>query len=87
MKVFSEREDRNIATINLKIKSIDRCMALSVLAPDRTCTTLNGELVVFEPHEMGAVTINFNDSREIDELIAALVRFREGVIGEIGYWI
>lgn len=85
MFVQSERDGRSVGTLDLRLDSTRQACKWSMLAPDRAVNTDSGT-VVFEPHELGMLTIHFKDSREIDELIDVLDKFRKQVCHGIGHW-
>ena len=86
MEVFSERNGRSVRKLNMYLDSTRQACNWMMLAPDRASFTNNGTITVLEPHELGMVTIHFKDSREIDELIEALDKFRRQVCHGIGHW-
>lgn len=86
MFVISEYDGRSVGKLNMFLESTRQACDWMMLAPDRASFTNNGTLTVLEPHELGAVTIHFKDSREIDELIDVLDKFRKQVCHGIGHW-
>lgn len=86
MVVLTEREGKHVGTLTLRSNSTMQCLKYIMLAPENVYDTVNGTKTVLEFHELGAVTIDFKDSREIEELIAALIKFKDDVYNGIGRW-
>ena len=80
MHIFGPTNKGSVNELELRLMSMDTKMTTYVLvsapfgSPDR------------DPDRYARSTIIFNDSREIDNLIEMLRRFKEENAAYIGYW-
>ena len=87
MKILSERPERHVERLKIRINPTTQSFAWDMLTPTRTYECDHGRIVKLEPHEMGVVDMEFRDTQELDELIRALTKFRNQVRSALGEWI
>lgn len=87
MRINTERTTAGVGRLKMYLRSTGQGLTYTLLLPERMMETPQpGIKTKLNDHELNKVYIEFQDSRELNELITVLTSFRDQVEAGLGRW-